>query len=357
MALDLFKKLKGIQDEKLHAKFKLLRGNLFREQVILQRWTEKFKDRDNKIIDEFQKSFHSSFWEFYLYAVFTEMGFTVDFSENRPDFIIDTPKRILVEAVASGINTVSGRSESTRTATDTSSMLIPPHKQRDFFEVMDEAITRYSNSIWKKKVKYKEYAECPWVSGDEPYVIAVGSYAQVNYGREYIYPMMALLFGEYYDPSQQKYIDKTVIKKPGTDVDIPLGLFRNAEFSDISAILFSCTTTLGKLTSLANSSAEWPKINHVVNIRHDFEKPYYKLQEVSPHNPEFLTDGLFVFHNPFAKNKLDISLFQQTNALQVYIEDGNMLFAGENLPIYARHNSFIPFTMEDLHKISNILNS
>ncbi|MGE6397374.1 hypothetical protein [Chryseobacterium scophthalmum] len=357
MALNLFTELKEIKDEKLHAKFKYLRNNLFREQLVLQKWVEKFEDRDNKIIKEFQMSFHSSFWEFYLYAVFTEIGCTVDFSQNRPDFIIDSPKRILVEAVASGINTVSGRSESTRTANDTSSMLLPPHKQPDFFEVMDEAITRYSNSIYSKKEKYKEYAECSWVTGEEPYVIALGSYAQVNYGREYIYPMMALLFGDYYDPSQQKYIDKTFIKKPGTDVDIPLGLFRNPEFGDISAILFSCTATLGKLTSLANSSSEWPSINHVLNIRHDFEEPYYKLHEVSPQNPEFLTDGLFVFHNPYAKNKLDVSLFQQTNALQVYIEDGKMLFAGENLPIYARHNAYFPFLKEELHKIFNILNS
>lgn len=357
MTLNLFGQLKGIDDEKLNPKFKTLRNNLFREKLILQRWTEKFEDRDNKIIKEFQQTFHSSFWEFYLYAVFTEMGCKFDFSQNRPDFIIDTPSRILVEAVASEINKVNGRSESTRNANDTSSMLLPPHKQPDFFEVLDEAITRYSNSISKKNGKYKEYVACPWISGDEPYVIAVGSYAQVNYGREYIYPMMALLFGEYYDPFQKKYIDKTFIKKPGTDVDIPLGLFRDNKFSDISAILFSCTMTLGKLTSLANSSEEWPEINHVINIRHDFEEPYYKLQKVSPQNPEFLTDGLFVFHNPYAKNKLDISLFQQTNALQVYIKDGEMLFEGENLPIYARHNAFFPFPKEELDRIALNLNS
>lgn len=60
-------------------------------------------DRDYKMVQEFQKTFHSSFWEFYLYACFKESGFILDQSHNRPDFMIKELYEINVEAVVANI--------------------------------------------------------------------------------------------------------------------------------------------------------------------------------------------------------------------------------------------------------------
>lgn len=340
MNLDLFKTIEGIHEESLHPKFKFLRDNstLEGERNILLNWTNGFIDRDNKIVKEFQTTFHSSFWEFYLFKVFSEMKFKIDFSKDRPDFIINHPTDIYIEAVVSNIKK-EGREESLRTTDDVSSMIVPPNRQEDFYELLNESIVRNSNAILSKSSKYLEkYINCEWVHEEVPFLIALSSYDQINYGREHFYPMLALLYGSYYRPELDSYELKESIIKPGTESFIPLGLFKDESFAHISAIIFSCTTTLGKLTSLSISEGNAEvQFNGVLNIRHDYEPPYYKVQIVSKDNPEYLTDGLFIFHNPYARNKI-VHEFSKSNAIQITIENGLLKFEGENTPIYSRLN-------------------
>ncbi len=126
MALDLFTKLGDIDESALHQKFKFLRDEplLDGERAILTSWTEGFVDRDNKIVKEFQTTFHSSFWEFYLYKVFKEAGFTIDFTKDRPDFLINSPTELNIEAVVSNIKQ-GGAGEESRTMDNILSMLEP----------------------------------------------------------------------------------------------------------------------------------------------------------------------------------------------------------------------------------------
>jgi hypothetical protein len=341
MELDLFIKIDDVLEDDLHPKFKLLRDNpmLDGERKILLKWTDGFIDRDNKIIKEFQTTYHSSFWEFYLYRVFTEMNFEIDFSKDRPDFIIKKPNEIFIEAVVSNIKK-EGRDESERNAEDIASMIVPPHLQEDFQELLNESIVRNSNAILSKSKKYLEkYTKCEWVSEDIPFIIALSSYDQVNYGREYYYPILALLYGLYFNAEKNDYEVVEKILKPGTDSPIPIGLFNDKSLEHISAIIFSCTTTMGKLTSLSisenNSSLQ---LNRVINLRNDYEPPYFKIQEVSPQNPEELSDGLFIFHNPNAKNKLTREQFSNSNIFQITFEGRKLMFEGENLPIVSRLN-------------------
>jgi hypothetical protein len=341
MKLDLFKTLKGVNEDDLHPKFKLLRDNIMLrgEGEVVMDWTDEFIDRDNKIIKEFQTSFHSSFWEFYLFRIFRDLNFDIDFSKDRPDFIITAPEKIFIEAVVANVKK-DGREEKTRNIDDILSMIIPPHKQNDFNEVLVEAIVRNSNAIIGKSTKYLEkYVNCDWVDEQTPFVIALSSYDQVNYGREHFYPMFALLYGFYFDPKADDYEKRDSVIKPGNDTSIPLGIFDDNSYQHISAIIFSCTVTLGKLTSLAISSgSHQPRMNGVINIRHDYEPPHYKVQEVSVENPEYLSDSLYIFHNPFAKSKLEPSIFENSNVIQVIPGDNGISFIGENLPIYSRLN-------------------
>lgn len=72
MELDLFEKIENLDESKLHQKFLFLRDyeELSGARSILNNWTKSFCDRDNKIVKEFQTTFHSSLWEFYLFSVF-----------------------------------------------------------------------------------------------------------------------------------------------------------------------------------------------------------------------------------------------------------------------------------------------
>lgn len=341
MKLNLFELVKGVSESDLHPKFKLLRdlSQLDGERKIIESWTDGFEDRDNKIIKEFQTTFHSSFWEFYLFNLFTEMGLTIDFTKNRPDFIITNPYKIYTEAVVSNIKS-TGRNEGSRNAQDILTMLDPPHLQKDFYPLVDEAITRYSNAIHSKHQKYcEDYSKEKWIRNDIPYIIALASYDQVNYGREFYYPLMALLYGQYYNPIKDLYEFKETIFKPGSSSKIPLGLFNNDTMKSISGILFSCTVTIGKLTSLSISINNSDLgMNHVLNIRHDSEFPYYRIQDVSQGNPEEFSDGLFYFHNPFALNPVDPNVFSNTNVTQVIPTESGVQLIGNNSPIVSRIN-------------------
>lgn len=341
MELDLFQTIPSLSEDKIHPKFKLLRDNpmLDGERKIIKSWTQGFEDRDNKIIREFQTTFHSSLWEFYLFATFKEIDCSIDFTKNRPDFIITNPTKVFIEAVVSNIK-VNGRDEKKRTALDILSMLDPPKLQEDYYELIDEAITRYSNAILSKFKKFtNEYVDDEWVDNKSPFVIALASYDQVNYGREFYFPLMALLYGKYYNPLIDSYENKEKIKKPGTDSDITIGLFNNSKMDDVAGILFSCTTTLGKVTSLSKS-ANNSKLNmhEVLNIRHDNKFPHFKIQDVSEGNPEELTDGLFYFHNPNAKNPLPNNFFKNVNIIQISVSEEGPRFEGNNLPIFSRVN-------------------
>lgn len=342
-----------VEEEKLHPKYKCLKDNLqlTGEQEILKEWVEGFIDRDNKIVKEFQTTFHSAFWEFFLFALFKEAGFTVDFSRNRPDFVISSPEEIYIEAVVSNIKK-DGRDESTRGLDDILKMVVPSHLNKDYFNNLDEAIVRHSNAIISKTKKYKnEYSQLYYIKDDVPFVIALSAYDQISSGNEYHFPLMALLFGKYYMPETDSFMNKESIYKPGTNSPIPLGLFKDDNMKEVSAIIFSCTTTLGKLTSLSISQNKSDlKSNTVINIRHDYDFPNFKVQEVSVNTPEYLSDGIFVFYNPFAANPLPRNTFKGTNVVNVYREREDFLFEGENAPIVARLNIVKSFLRKEMKK-------
>ena len=361
--MDIFKVISELNDDKLHPKYKLLRDEFYyrNSKKIINEWVDGFVDRDQKIIKEFQTTFHSSFWEFYLHAVFKELGWTVNYKNNRPDFIISSPEDIYVEAVVSEIKN-GGPSESERTHDHVLDMLEPLSTREQFSSIIDEAIARHSNSISSKHKKYtgytakekinKGYKDCPWVKEDKPYVIALASYDQISYGREYIYSMMALLYNLYYCPETEQYYKRDYIKKPNTDSNIKLGLFTDNSLEDVSAIIFCNTLTLGKLSSLSKSRGS--DLSYVINIRHDMDPPHYKIQEVGQDSPEQLLDGLYVFHNPYAKNNLPLSELNKTGLLQFSMVNKDVEIKGTHFPIVARYcqpNVLVPtLQMKDLFK-------
>lgn len=55
--------------------------------------------------------------------------------------------------------------------------------------------------------------------------------------------------------------------------------------------------------------------------------------------PEDIADGVFVFHNPKAKNKLPEIFFEKIAVTQFYFEDGNLMCSGNVTPIVARLNT------------------
>lgn len=95
--LELFKLL--VKDEKLHPNFKtILNDELPYVREVLLNWANSLVDRDGKLILEFQTTFNSSFWELYLFSVLKHLNLEVDFTKNRPDFIMTGKEPFCIEA-------------------------------------------------------------------------------------------------------------------------------------------------------------------------------------------------------------------------------------------------------------------
>ncbi len=356
--MDVFSNISGLSEDKLHEKFKLLRDEPYYAGArrIIEEWTQDFDDRDNKIALEFQTTFHSSFWEFYLHAVFQKLGLNINENYTRPDFIIDGEREFYVEAVVSEIKQ-GGTPESERSPDDTLSMLEPIQTDKEFSLLIDEAIVRHSNSIYSKLKKYTGYTNkkgkwvdgyksCEWINDSNPYIVALSSYDQIQYGKEYIYSMFALLYGLYYSPERDQYEKRNYVKKPNTDSNIQIGIFNTEEMKDISAIIFTNVLTLGKLSSLSKSTGH--DLAHVLNVRYDRESPHYKIHEVSSDHPEDLLDGLYVFHNPNAKIKFECEEIKSNHLVEFSLDSIGIGMEGGRAPIVARYCSPTGHALRDL---------
>lgn len=331
--LKIFEDIDKIKEK--HPKYTFLKNRVW-ERKVLENLVDGFVDRDNDITFKFQKEFHSSFWEFYLFGLFKELGFEVDFSKNRPDFIIKNPLKINIEAVTANVKNDGSDAEG-RTFLDTYPLKL---SDLEFKKILDEGIVRNSNALNNKMNSFKKnYSRCNWIDEKDPFIIAIGAYDQTNYGREFYFSMLALLYGYYatkYEVGANMTFKESILK-PGTNSEIQLNLFSNEEYSDISAIIFSCTATIGKLSAL--SISRYGHGNSVISIRHDSEYNNYPIHDVSINNPEEIGDGLFIFHNPNAKVSIEKSLFNKIGIVQIYIEDCQLKIMGDNLPLLSRYNS------------------
>jgi hypothetical protein len=141
--MDLFTPI--VQSDQLHPEFVNILA--FRNEAninIVNGWGDGFVDRDGKFIREFQTTFHSSFWELYLYAVLKNVGCTVDFKYASPDFVVTGPIGFSIEAA------VALHAQGTPSATDFGVDYIP----NDLNEFNRNAIIRLANTVSSKHRKF-----------------------------------------------------------------------------------------------------------------------------------------------------------------------------------------------------------
>jgi hypothetical protein len=149
--LDLF--TPRVPHQRLHPVFSLLLQPKHEpERQVLQDWAEGFLDRDGKFVIEFQTTFESSLWELYLHACLRELNLSVNFSFNAPDFVIERPSNLTIEA------TIAAPPRGGKKAYNYQPEDIPS----DFNEFNREAALRICNSFDSKVKKYREeYSKLP----------------------------------------------------------------------------------------------------------------------------------------------------------------------------------------------------
>jgi len=293
------------------------------ERDLLQEWSDGFVDRDKKFVEEFQTTFNSSFWELYLYATFNEYGFNVDWSHQAPDFaIIGEGVEFIVEAVTA--NAADGKpNEWDRTFSEKELKILG-----DLKKLNTEAIIRLSNAILGKVRKYNEsYKNLDHVK-NMPFVIAAAPFEQPHFNHQYDRPIRALLYNYYVD--EEAYLlspEKFPDGPPGIQLDyvekdngaeIPLGFFNDPGMEEVSAIVFSCTATWGKLSALSVNEMRDTKVVSTWATPPNGEPE--KRECSAEEHEESITDGLQVFHNPYAKYPLDSKVFRREGVVQLYFD-------------------------------------
>jgi len=311
-----------VAPERFHPNFKnaLLPGREGEREVVTA-WLEGFKDRDGKLVTEFQTTFNSTFWEIYLHAVFREYGFEIDWRHSSPDFVVNTPNGgIVVEAVTA--NAAQGAVPEW----EKPGMMTGNVRYKNFWPLNREAIIRLSNALLSKLNKHRaSYAGMGHVKG-KPFVVAVAPFEQPDFQYQYDRPMRALLYDEYVDetayfknpgafpngPPSVKLV--SIEKDNGATID--LGIFNNDDWREVSAVIFSCVATWGKTVAMSNR----PAVGFVNTSWGTDETGKCEPRIARIGTPsETVTDGLQVFHNPHALIPLDLKVFRRSGVVQHYV--------------------------------------
>ncbi|GJM17079.1 MAG: hypothetical protein DHS20C13_24060 [Thermodesulfobacteriota bacterium] len=320
--MDLFQPI--VDESRFHKNFaSILVPFRKAERDLLKKWSEGFVDRDGKLVKEFQTSFNSSFWEIYLHAVFKEYGFSIDWSNSTPDFSVNANGcEIIVEAVTAN-SAHEKTNEWDKNFSDDEIKVL-----KSFKKLNREAIIRISSAILNKSKKFdKTYKNLNHVKG-KPFVLAVAPFEQPHFNLQYNRPIKALLYDYYVDediylenpekfPNGPPAINLSYVEKDN-GTEIPLGIFNDSNMSEISAIIFSCTATWGKLSAIAVNSAT---NTQVISIWATPPDGVPEIRQCSPleHN-ESILDGLQIFHNPFADYPLEPEVFRAERVVQLYCD-------------------------------------
>lgn len=317
--MDLFTPI--IPDSKRHQIFQMLLEDRYAaERAVIVDMAKGFHDRDGKFVREFQTKFESSFWELYLNAAAAHWGFAVDRSHPSPDFVVTSPIPICIEA------TIAAPPQGGKSPIGYDFSDIP----QDFTAFNIQASLRICNSFTSKVKRYRDYyAALPHVHG-RPFVIAIAAFdqplAHFAAGR----PVMAALYGLYHDevatPADAKKVvsyNVSAATKSET-ADVPMGLFCNEAYEEVSAVIYGSLVTWGKIRALAdNPSAKTiyttyhPQDSSLhPKIRHTLKRDY----------TEHLLDGLYILHNPFAKFPVPEGILSHPRLAEVRVApDGELL--------------------------------
>ncbi|RQW19106.1 hypothetical protein EH196_19405 [Bacillus sp. C1-1] len=332
--MDLFKNI--VEEEKLHQNYKAFKyDKLPYTREVLSNWSTGFEDRDNKFIYEFQSTFNSSFWELYLFSVLKELKYSVDFTHNRPDFLVSREDLELNIEATIASHSENGQPEWERTYSEKELEKWSQEK------ILYNSTLRLANAFKSKSNKFlKSYSKLNYVK-NKPFVLAIAPFDSPYFFEANQQAIRRILYGfdRYkavdYSESQREILETinmhsiNKINQKLEEVDIKLGFFNNDEFKHISAVIFSNVATASKVRMLSDD----PQVIVTNETRFNpySTQPYNNILGKREAN-EHLLDGLSILHNPFADFPLDREAFEHPLVAQIDsmdFEDGvpeNFLF-------------------------------
>ncbi|MEG0293630.1 hypothetical protein [Enterococcus sp.] len=342
--MDLFTPI--VEEGKLHHNFIHVKENKYVRRV-LNEWARGFQDRDGKFVKELQTTFNSSFWELYLNAFLQKQSLVIDFSREAPDFIVvDKNKKTKYTIEATIANHAANRPAEWEQKEKMEFMKNIP-SDKEIKTIRLEATIRICNSILSKYKKYKSaYETLDYVAG-KPFILGLASYDSFSFYKYGMDPILRALYGTdkmFYDDNGEmvENIVKTVKKENGASIRV--GLFTNSKYKEISAILYSNTATYGKLEAMSSQTNRKKILFNTVNYDAYGTEPTMKTEKGKDYK-ESLSDGLYLFINPYAVNPLsenDIKELSDPKTSvyrnkETYTTNHGFLFSRETLRVTRRY--------------------
>lgn len=332
--IDLFKP--NIKEEEYHPHFKyLLREENYKIREVLKEWSIGFKDRDNKFVKEFQKTFNSSFWEL-LYKCFRKLNYKIDFTKSSPDFITYTSYSTLcIEATTAN--------EAEKDEPEWAVKNFKNQKKKSFEEFINYASFRIFNAITSKVKNFNSsYSNLSHVK-KKPFIIAVAPFEQAMFSNQNNIAINRVLYAKDIDIQKMCEIDVLYTKK-NDGTKLKLGIFRSNEYSEVSAIIFSSMATISKVITQTDLECEVHVTKYKVINSIEEMKEQHSVIKNKDYNEEIL-DGLQIHHNPYAKIPLDLREFNDYFISHYFydIENENIILNQNDGTLVSRKTTFFNY--------------
>ncbi len=306
--MDFFAPLHPV--EKLHPDFNSLISDerLSAARGIIDSMMSYFKDPDGNFVEQFQSTaFNARLWELYLFAVLAEERCEIDRSHPAPDYLFTAVfGECFLEAVTAN---PSGAGETGY-----------PTAPNKLYEYMHNYLPmKFSGPLVSKLGKH--YWEKPYIR-DRPIILAIADYHLPDSMQRSQDALLEYLYGQRFEREYDKAGRLSIKAQPLAEhvwfgKRVPSGFFQLSGAEHISAVISTGEDTIMKFNRMGHragfgsarikmAASGWRCIHghpaRVAPVR-------FKLDVNSDDYEEFWIDGLQVYHNPRARNPLDIRLF------------------------------------------------
>lgn len=314
----------------LNDKFVNLRDSVHSSasREIMSKLMHWFDDPDGNFVKDFQTTgFDGRLWELFLFAAFSEMGFTLDRSKPTPDFRLNKgDQEVFVEAVTANPSfgeqfDISGP---------------PPPPPENFAHYIENEMPQKFGSPLRSKVT-KAYWKAPDVAGN-PFVIAIADFhapASMTWSHTalsfYLYGVGVELREGH--PNYKKSIEKQLGDHIVGDKVVPTNFFGQETHKHVSAILFSNAGTtakfnrMGVLAGFGDPRVKLRRVGGLYNYEPGAVDPiHFEIDVEDPDYDEKWSDEIEIYHNPIAVVPLDHDLFPA--ATHFFLHDNELLWHG-----------------------------
>lgn len=325
-------------DENLRRKFEIFAPVITREEMhpnfvvlseqkgyspakaIIGEIAYSFVDNDGNYLQQFQSNgFDARLWELFLYALFHENEFWIDRKWKAPDFCCQKFNgSVFIEAVT--VNPTQGEQ----------AVQVTPDSEPNLEKRSDYAAIKFGSALFSKL--QEKYWELEHVK-NHPLVFAIADF----HGPHSMLWTHSALAEYLYATRSRKVQTGTAVRveeiaiKEHTygDKRIPSGFFQQPGAENVSAVLFSNSGTISKFNRMGKLAGFG---DHGIKMwrtgkRYDHEagkiEPLDFSFEVKDGLIEMWSEGVSMFHNPYARLPIDEELFPFVS--HHFLEDGRMV--------------------------------